>query len=123
MYVLRVFRLCRTKEQETGHAQLCNDVSKVALFVKSQRDALTVSRHPFQPRTAIPPECGQPLTNDIRSPNPTVVELRTEEMSPYLLSHDFGFRQFRHERGPSSVKWLHTPYQAAKQLIFMQCPL
>ena len=49
-------------------------------LVKPQCDALAVSLHPFQPRAVIPRERGQPFPNNIRSSNPTVVELRAEEM-------------------------------------------
>jgi hypothetical protein len=100
MHVLWVFRLCRTKEQEACHAQFCNDVSTIALLVKPQCDALAVSRHLFQSRATIPRERRQSFSNNIRSPNPTVGELRTEEMSLYLLGNDFGFREFRHTRNP-----------------------
>ena len=92
MNVLRVFRLGRAKEQEAGHAQLRDDIPKFSLIFKLQCDALAISLHPFQPRTAIPRERGQPFPNDVRSSHPALVELRAEEMSPYLLGNDFSFR-------------------------------
>jgi hypothetical protein len=71
--------------------------------VKPECDALSVSLHPLQARTEIPRERGQPFSNNIRPPNPTIVELRTEEMSPELLRNNFGFRQFGHERNPRNT--------------------
>ena len=53
-----------------------------SLFFKPQCDALAVSLHRFQPRAVIPRERGQPFPNNIRSSNPTLVELRAEEMNP-----------------------------------------
>ncbi len=82
MHMLRMFRLCRTKEEEAGHAKLSDDISMFALFLKLQRNALAISLHPFQSRTAVPRERGQSFPNDIRSSNPTIVELSAEEMSP-----------------------------------------
>jgi hypothetical protein len=58
MHVLRVFRLRRRKEKEAGHAKLRDGISEFTLFLKPQCDALAVSLHTFQPRTAIPRECG-----------------------------------------------------------------
>jgi hypothetical protein len=82
MHVLRVFRLRCAKEKEAGHAKLRDDISMFALFLKLQRDALTVSLHPFQPCAVIPLNRGQPFPDNIRPSNPAVVELSAEEMSP-----------------------------------------
>jgi hypothetical protein len=75
--------------------------------VKPECDALSVSRHPFQARTEIPRKRGQTFSNDIRPPNPTIVELRAKEIGPYLPGNDFGFRQFRHERNPRNTTVLN----------------
>jgi hypothetical protein len=47
MHVLRVFRLRCAKEKEAGHAKLSDDISRFALFLKLQRNALAVSLYPF----------------------------------------------------------------------------
>jgi hypothetical protein len=82
MNVLRVFRLRIAKEKEACHAQLRDDIPKFSLIFKLQCDALAVSLHPFQPRTAIPRERGQPFSNNIRSSHPALAELSAKEMSP-----------------------------------------
>jgi len=92
MHMLWMFRLRRTKEKESCHAKLRDDISEFAFFLKLQRDALAVSLDPFQPRTAIPWERRQSFPNNVGSPNPTVVKLCAQEMNPYLLGNDFGFR-------------------------------
>jgi hypothetical protein len=96
MHVLRIFRLRRAKQEEACHTKLRDDISELVLFFKPQCDALAVSLHTFQNRAVIPRERRQPFPNNIRSSNPTLVELSAEKMSPYLLSNDFGFWQFRH---------------------------
>ncbi len=83
MHVLRIFRLRRAKEKETCHAKLRDDISEFAIFFKPQCDALAVSLHTFQHRAVIPRERGQPFPNNIRPSNPTLVELRAEEMNSY----------------------------------------
>jgi len=103
MHMLRIFCLRRTEEQETCHAKFRYDISEFVLFLKPECDALSVSLHPFQARTEIPRERRKTFANNIRPPNPTVFELRTEEMSPYLLGNDFSFRQFGHERNPCNA--------------------
>jgi hypothetical protein len=92
MYVLWMFRLRRAKEKEACHAKLCDDIFDLTVFVKLQRNALAISLHLFQSRAAVPGARRNPFSDNIRSPNPTIVELSAEEMSPYLLSYDFGFR-------------------------------
>src|SRR4029077_1138701 len=92
MNVLREFRLRIAKEKEPCHAQLRDDIPKFSLIFKLQCDALSISLHPFQRRTVIPRERGQPFPNNIRSSHPTLDESCAEKTNPYLSGNDFGFR-------------------------------
>src|SRR5438105_3525849 len=126
MHMLRIFRLSCVKEEETCHAQFCDNIPEFIFFLKPKCDALPVSRHLFKPRTAIPSKRRQPFSNNIGSPHPALVELRAEKIGPYLLGNDFGFRQFWHGKRSFLMKWAHvshTSNQPAKQLVFIRCPL
>src|SRR5262249_32177633 len=100
MDVLRVFRLCTRKEQEACHAKLRDDISEFVIFFELQCDALSIALYALQRRTAIPPERGQPFSNNISSSYPTLDESCADKTNPYLLGNDFGFREFRHKRNP-----------------------
>jgi hypothetical protein len=112
MHVLWVFRLRRAKKKKACHTKLCDDISDLVPLYKPQCDALAVSLHTYQHRTVIPRERGQSFPNNIRSSHSTLVELRAEEMNPYLSGNDFGFRQFRH-REMSPMKWCICAYALA----------
>jgi hypothetical protein len=84
------------EQQQAGHPQLGHDIATSVTIHKSQGDTFAEPFNGPEGPTAIPPRGVISLSNNIRSSDPHIGQLCSEETCSDLSSDNFSFGKFRH---------------------------
>ena len=96
---MRVFLIAwgkRTEQQQAGHAQLGDEIARLAVALAGQGHAFPISLDSGDARAAIPRQRVNALPDNILAAHPALFHGGTKNTLPQLPGDDFRFRQLRH---------------------------